>query len=175
MAIILLCSPAQLLGLISIGAVFALRGFHVRLSAIFPELSTIDVMFTISDLLSVRFKLASGTTLCGSGLFLYLSTVRVIFLFIMTWCRFIWILTEGKEAIVKVKVKFYLSPVCNLLKRGLLSMDCRSCGVVRSIMSDSRSVDPGSNPGTSTKIFRLTHYSHKSTFVRVVRSYANRA
>ena len=27
----------------------------------------------------------------------------------------------------------------------------RSCGVVRSIMSDSRSVDPGSNPGTSTK------------------------
>ena len=152
MAIILLCSPAQLLGLISIGAVLALRGFHVRLSDIFPELSTIDVMFTISDLLSVRFKLASGTTLCGSGLFLYLSTVRVIFLFIMNWCRFIWILTEGKEAIVKVKVKFYLSPVCNLLKRGRLSMDCRSCGVVRSIMSDSRSVDPGSNPGTSTKI-----------------------
>ena len=26
----------------------------------------------------------------------------------------------------------------------------RSCGVVRSIMTDSRSVDPGSNPGTST-------------------------
>lgn len=175
MAIILLCSPAQLLGLISIGAVFALRGFHVRLSAMFPELSTIDVMFTISDLLSVRFKLASGTTRCGSGLFLYLSTVRVIFLFIMIGCRFIWILTEGKEVIVKVKVKFYLSPVCNLLKRGRLSMDCRSCGVVRSIMSDSRSVDPGSNPGTSTKTFRLTHYSHKSTFVRVVRSYANRA
>ena len=175
MAIILLCSPAQLLGLISIGAVFALRGFHVRLSAMFPELSTIDVMFTISDLLSVRFKLASGTTRCGSGLFLYLSTVRVIFLFIMTGCRFIWILTEGKEVIVKVKVKFYLSPVCNLLKRGRLSTDYRSCGVVRSIMSDSRSVDPGSNPGTSTKILLLTHYSHKSTFVRVVRSYANRA
>ena len=106
MAIILLCSPAQLLGLISIGAVFALRGFHVRLSAMFPELSTIDVMFTISDLLSVRFKLASGTTRCGSGLFLYLSTVRVILLFIMTECRFVWILTEGKETILKVKVKF---------------------------------------------------------------------
>ena len=163
MANILLCSPAQLLGLISIGAAFALRGFHVLLSAMFPELSAMDV------------KLASGTTRCGSGLFLYLSTLRAIFLFIMTECRFIWILTEGKEAIVKVKVKFYLSPVCNLLKRGRLSMDCRSCGVGRSIMSDSRSVDPGSNPGTSTKIFRLTHYSHKSTFVRVVRSYANRA
>ena len=175
MAIILLCRPAQLLGLISIGAVFALRGFHVGLSATFPELSTIDVMFALSDLASVRFKLASATTLCGSGLFLYFRTVRVVFLFIMKGCRSIWILIEGKETIVKVKVKFYLSSVCNLLKRGRLSMDCRSCGVVRSIMSDSRSVDPGSNPGTSTKIFRLTHYSHKSTFVRVVRSYANRA
>ena len=175
MAIILLCNPSQLLRAIPIGAVLALRGFHVRLADIFPESSTIDVMFTISDLLSVRFKLASGTTRCGSGLFLYLSTVRVIFLFIMTGCRFIWILTEGKEAIVKVKVKVYLSPVCNLLKRGRLSMDYRSCGVVRSIMSDSRSVDPGSNPGTSTKNFRLTHYSHKPTFVRVLRSYENRA
>ena len=175
MAIILLCNPSQLLRAIPIGAVLALRGFHVRLADIFPESSTIDVMFTISDLLSVRFKLASGTTRCGSGLFLYLSTVRVIFLFIMTGCRFIWILTEGIEAIVKVKVKVYLSPVCNLLKRGRLSMDYRSCGVVRSIMSDSRSVDPGSNPGTSTKNFRLTHYSHKPTFVRVLRSYANRA
>ena len=26
----------------------------------------------------------------------------------------------------------------------------RSCSVVRAIMTDSRSVDPGSNPGTST-------------------------
>ena len=172
-AIILLCSPDQLLGLISIGAVFAIRGFHDRLSDSFPELSTIDVIFTFSDSVSVRFKLASGTTRCGVGFFLYLITVRVIFLFIMKWCRFIWILTEVKETIVKVKVKFYLSPVCNLLKRGCLSKGCRSCGVVRSIMSDSRSVDPGSNPGTSTKIVRLAHYSHKSTFVRVVRSYAN--
>ena len=29
----------------------------------------------------------------------------------------------------------------------------RSCSVVRSIMTDSRSVDPGSNPGTSTTCF----------------------
>ena len=28
----------------------------------------------------------------------------------------------------------------------------RSCGVVRSIMSPARGDDPGSNPGTSTKI-----------------------
>ena len=36
----------------------------------------------------------------------------------------------------------------------------RSCSVVRSIMTDSRSVDPGSNPGISTNIhlqFKIAH------------------
>ena len=30
-----------------------------------------------------------------------------------------------------------------------------SCSVVRSIMTDSRSVDPGSNPGTSTNRYKI--------------------
>ena len=52
----------------------------------------------------------------------------------------------------------------------------RSCGVVRSIMSDSRSVDPGSNPGTSTNLTELhTQNSLKRIFVPVVRFYAHRA
>ena len=114
MAIIPLCSPAQLLGLISIGAVFALRGFHVRLSAIIPELSTIDVMFTISDLLSVRFKLASDHSMRFRPLPVSQHSTRH-FPIHHDGCRFIWI--NGKEVIVKVKVKFYLSPVCNLEKR----------------------------------------------------------
>ena len=36
------------------------------------------------------------------------------------------------------------------LKRTAGRRESRSCSVVRSIMTDSRSVDPGSNPGTST-------------------------
>ena len=36
------------------------------------------------------------------------------------------------------------------LKRAAGRRESRSCSVVRSIMMDSRSVDPGSNPGTST-------------------------
>ena len=37
-------------------------------------------------------------------------------------------------------------------KHWSFGLTCRSCGVVRPIMSPSRGDDPGSNPGTSTKI-----------------------
>ena len=54
------------------------------------------------------------------------------------------------------------------LKRTAGRRESRSCGVVRSIMTDSRSVDPGSNPGTSTS--SGTHNGLKWSFVGVVRS-----
>ena len=54
------------------------------------------------------------------------------------------------------------------LKRTAGRRESRSCSVVRSIMTDSRSVDPGSNPGTSTTL--VTHNGLKRSFVGVVRS-----
>ena len=64
---------------------------------------------------------------------------------------------------------------CKYLHRFQIQMSIRltqrSCSVVRSIMTDSRSVDPGSNPGTSTKLTsEHTQNSLKCSFIGKVRS-----
>ena len=59
------------------------------------------------------------------------------------------------------------SSITSFSNRESSSPKQRSCGVVRSIMSDSRSVDPGSNPGTSTNSEDLPpQNSLKLIFVR---------
>ena len=62
---------------------------------------------------------------------------------------------------MKVKVKVKILPVSQPLFSNMEGgWRCyRSCGVVRSIMSPSRGDDPGSNPGTSTKI-QLTIFEY---------------
>lgn len=53
---------------------------------------------------------------------------------------------------VKVKVKSIGAQAIVLINESKVAESLRSCGVVRSIMSPSRGDDPGSNPGTSTKL-----------------------
>ena len=62
-------------------------------------------MFSDLEIDSVTSRFDNGTTLSGSGIFLYLFSVDLVFLLIMTLCLVFYILTRSKEGLLKVKVK----------------------------------------------------------------------
>ncbi len=163
-----MCRPFQLLVLISTLTMEPV-GDHEVLPSNLPLWLTSGPSFDSSRRSPIRLRLAKETTLHGSGLFLYCIPVsRSCFAF-MDRCHEFSISIGAKEVWVKVKVKNQY-----LLHRFQIHLtirkEKRSCGVVRSIMTDSRSVDPGSNPGTSTNFpdFRPQN-SLKLIFVGVVR------